>query len=61
MSLTEYTITFVDEDGIKVLQSGNVAYGEIPEYTGDEPTKEADDQYTYEFAGWTPEIEEVSG
>jgi hypothetical protein len=52
----KFTITFKDDDGESVLQSGEVAYGSTPEYTGEEPTKEADAQYTYTFAGWTPEI-----
>jgi len=50
-----FTITFVNEDGTE-LQSGQVAYGETPEYTGKTPTKEADAQYTYAFNNWIPEI-----
>ena len=59
-TVNEYTITFVDEDGTE-LQSTKVPYGEMPVYTGDEPTKEADAQYTYSFKGWDPEIEAVTG
>ncbi len=59
-SVNEYTIMFVDEDGTE-LQSGKVAYGEIPVYTGETPTKAADEQYTYTFTGWTPEIVTVTG
>ena len=47
-----FQIDFVDEDN-KPLQSGSVAYGETPSYTGETPTKSADAQYTYTFAGWT--------
>ncbi len=57
---TYFTITFVDEDGSE-LQSSEVAEGDTPEYTGETPTKAADAQYTYTFAGWTPEIAAVTG
>ena len=51
----EYTIRFVNEDGSE-LQSSQVAHGEIPKYTGETPTKAADAENTYTFAGWDPEI-----
>ncbi len=59
-TVNEYVITFVNEDGTE-LQSGKVAYGETPEYKGEEPTKAATVQYTYTFAGWTPKIVPVTG
>ena len=58
--LRQYTVTFKSEDGTE-LQSGSVAYGETPAYTGAQPTKAADDQYTYTFTGWDQAIAAVTG
>ena len=55
-----YKITFKNFDGTE-LQSGDVEYGETPEYTGATPEKPADAQYTYTFAGWDKDIEAVTG
>ena len=59
-TVREYTVTFQNEDGTE-LQSGKVAYGETPEYNGETPVKAEDDDYTYSFAGWTPEVTAVTG
>ena len=58
-TLCEYDITFVNEDG-SVLQSSPVPYGDKPVYSGDTPAKESTPEYTYSFAGWSPEIKEVT-
>ena len=58
-TVNSYTITFMN--GEEILQSSEVAYGETPSYTGATPTKPADAQDTYTFAGWSPEIVSVTG
>jgi len=56
----KYTIKFVNDDGTP-LQSSSVAYGEMPEYKSDEPTKAKTAEYSYKFDKWSPEIEKVTG
>ena len=56
----KYTIRFVNEDG-GVLQSVEVEHGAMPVYTEETPLKDEDEQYTYTFAGWTPEITAATG
>ena len=53
----EYDIVFENEDGT-VLQSTKVREGEKIEYKGETPKKASDDQYSYEFAGWSPALAE---
>lgn len=56
-----YTVTFVNDDGT-VLKTAQYVAGTsassiiMPE----NPTKEADTQYTYTFSGWDPEIADVT-
>ncbi len=50
-----YTITWQDEDG-NILKTDEVAHGTTPAFTGTTPTKQATNEYTYEFAGWLPTI-----
>ena len=55
-----YTVKWVDWDGSEVRTDTEVAYGTELEEPAN-PTRAADDQYTYTFKGWTPEVETVTG
>lgn len=55
--LTQYTITFKNEDG-SVLSNEKWAEGSTPKCAT--PSKASDDTYDYYFQGWDPEIVPVS-
>lgn len=64
---TDYEITFVDYNGTKVLQRGNVAVGTMPTaptITDGIPAgstgKPATSEFTYIFDHWSPALEEVT-
>ncbi len=52
---TPITITWLNWDGSS-LGTSTVAYGETPSYEGDEPTKEASEEHSYAFDGWSPSL-----
>ena len=58
-TLRKYFITFNNYDGT-TLQSSEFEYGSTPVYSGPTPQKASNAQYTYTFAGWTPEIDPVT-
>lgn len=58
-SFLSYPIKFKDYDGT-VLKTKEVAAGVIPDYYGT-PQRDADDMYEYDFAYWTPSLQEVTG
>ena len=52
-TVNEYKVTFVDEDGLEILQQSDVAYGTAPVYTAAMPHKKGDEKHNYYFYGWT--------
>ena len=56
----KYVITWLDEDGTS-LKSEEVAYGEVPSYGENNPTKESTNTHTYTFNGWSPNVTSVNG
>ncbi len=51
----QYILKFVNEDGTE-LQSNEAAYGAMPIYSGETPTKDGE-----RFVSWTPELAPVTG
>ena len=58
-SYIDYTVRFLNEDG-SVITEAIYHYGDDVAVPAD-PAKEADETYTYTFAGWDKEITSVKG
>ena len=58
--VNKYMVSFADVDGT-LLQVDSLYYGSTPAFRGTSPTKENTAQYSYSFAGWTPQITAVTG
>ena len=50
-----YKVSFLNYDN-QLLYSTEVAYGEIPEYVGEDPIRPEDSLATYSFIGWDKEL-----
>ena len=55
----KYTVTWKNENGDELEKDENVIGGKMPEYNGSTPTKEQDQQHTYTFDKWSPELSPV--
>ncbi len=55
-SSNNYTITWKNYDGTILETDNNVEEGTLPTYDGVTPQKPNDDNYTYSFDGWNPEV-----
>ena len=53
-----YTITWQNWDGTVILTE-NYCYGDMPEYSGEAPTKPGEGIYSYDFVGWDQGIKPV--
>lgn len=61
MAVNTYKVTWKNWDGTVLEEDTNVAYGTIPSYNGETPTKVSSVQYHYTFVGWTLAATEVDG
>ncbi len=52
-TLRSYTVTWENYDENVLDTDTNVAYGTVPAYDGEQPTKPGDGATTYNFTGWT--------
>ena len=60
-TVNQYAVSFADEDGTTIASAAYDYGTEAASIVKPaDPTKEADEQYTYEFTGWAPEIANVT-
>ncbi len=54
------TVSWENEDGTVLKTDAGLAPGSVPVYSGDDPVKEADDDWFYTFSGWDPVPSQVA-
>ena len=59
--INSYIIVWKNYDGTVLETDENVEYGTMPEYNGNMPTKPAEEDKSYNFIGWTPDVSNVVG
>ena len=57
-TLRSYTVTWLQDDGT-LIGTDTLEYGQTPAHA--DPSKTADAENTYTFAGWSPEVVSVTG
>ena len=61
-TVNKYTVTWKSQDGTQTLETdSNVPYGSPVSYDGAAPTKNANAQYTFTFAGWSINMNQITG
>ena len=55
-----FKITWLNYDETVLKIDEKVKKGSLPQYTGEDPVKEENEEFTYEFEGWDPEIVKVT-
>ena len=54
-------MTFINDDEAKtILYEIDVLEGQEAIYSGETPTKEEDDEFTYEFQGWDVDLKVIT-
>ena len=59
--LNTYTVIWKNYDGTILETDTSVSYGIMPNYNGETPVKKGNEQYSYEFSGWSPDVKKIIG